>query len=147
MNNNIIKEIKRKVEELQELIVRLEQPQQTEKEKLDYVNLSEGNNEDKLNGITEQITQYDINIIPTPHDSQLVRCAIVNELEDKGMKYWHIIRSMADNYDEAEQTKRYVYLLSRKDKISINFGTVVNRYKDAIDKYNRKLNINDDGNN
>ncbi len=147
MNNNIIKEIKRKVEELQELIVRLEQPQQTEKEKLDYVNLSEGNNEDKLNRITEQITQYDINIIPTPHDSQLVRCAIVNELEDKGMKYWHIIRSMADNYDEAEQTKRYVYLLSRKDKISINFGTVVNRYKDAIDKYNRKLNINDDGNN
>lgn len=147
MNNNIIQEVKKKIYELQELIVRLEQPQQTEKEKLDYVNLSEGNNEDKLNRITEQITQYDINIIPTPHDSQLVRCAIVNELEDKGMKYWHIIRSMADNYDEAEQTKRYVYLLSRKDKISINFGTVVNRYKDAIDKYNRKLNINDDGNN
>lgn len=54
---------------------------------------------------------------------------------------------MAENYDEAEQTKRYVYLLSRKDKININFGTVVNRYKDAIDKYNRNLNINDDGNN
>ena len=147
MNNNIIQEVKKKIYELQELITRLEQPQQTEEKKLDYVNLSEGNNEDKLNRITEQITQYDINIIPTPHDSQLVRCAIVNELEDKGMKYWHIIRSMADNYDEAEQTKRYVYLLSRKDKISINFGTVVNRYKDAIDKYNRKLNINDDGNN
>lgn len=30
MNTNIIKEIKRKIEELQELIVRLEQPQQTE---------------------------------------------------------------------------------------------------------------------
>lgn len=147
MNTNIIKEIKRKVEELQELIVRLEQPQQTEKEKLDYINLSEGNNEDKLNRITEQITQYDINIIPTSKDSQLIRCAIVNELGDKGLKYWHIIRAKADGYDEAEQTKRYVYLLSRKDKISINFGTVVNRYKDAIDKYNRKLNINDDGNN
>lgn len=147
MNNNIIKEIKRKVEELQELIVRLEQPQQTEKEKLDYVNLSEGNNEDKLNRITEQITQYDINIIPTSKDSQLIRCAIVNELGDRGLKYWHIIRARADGYDEAEQTKRYVYLLSRKDKISINFGTVVNRYKDAIDKYNRELNINYDGNN
>lgn len=147
MNTNIIKEIKRKVEELQEFIVRLEQPQQTEKEKLDYINLSEGNNEDKLNRITEQITQYDINIIPTSKDSQLIRCAIVNELGDKGLKYWHIIRAKADGYDEAEQTKRYVYLLSRKDKISINFGTVVNRYKDAIDKYNRKLNINDDGNN
>lgn len=141
MNNNIIQEVKKKIYELQELITRLEQPQQTEEKKLDYVNLSEGNNEDKLNRITEQITQYDINIIPTSKDSQLIRCAIVNELGDRGLKYWHIIRARADGYDEAEQTKRYVYLLSRKDKISINFGTVVNRYKDAIDKYNRELNI------
>lgn len=145
MNTNIIKEIKRKIDELQEIITRLEQPQQAKS--LDYVNLSEGSNEDKLNRITEQITQYDINIIPTSKDSQLIRCAIVNELGDKGLKYWHIIRAKADGYDEAEQTKRYVYLLSRKDKISINFGTIVNRYKDAIDKYNRELNINDDGNN
>lgn len=144
MNNNIIQEVKRKIEELQGLIVKLEQPQQA---KLDYVNLSKGDNEDKLSRITEQITQYHINILSTPSDSQLVRCAIVNEIGDKGLKYWHIIRSMAENYDEAEQTKRYVYLLSRKDKININFGTVVNRYKDAIDKYNRNLNINDDGNN
>lgn len=147
MNNNIIQEVKKKIYELQVLITRLEQPQQTEEKKLDYVNLSEGNNEDKLNRITEQITQYDINIIPTSKDSQLIRCAIVNELGDRGLKYWHIIRARADGYDEAEQTKRYVYLLSRKDKISINFGTVVNRYKDAIDKYNRELNINYDGNN
>lgn len=147
MNNNIIQEVKKKIYELQELITRLERPQQTEEKKLDYVNLSEGNNEDKLNRITEQITQYDINIIPTSKDSQLIRCAIVNELGDRGLKYWHIIRARADGYDEAEQTKRYVYLLSRKDKISINFGTVVNRYKDAIDKYNRELNINYDGNN
>ena len=145
MNTNIIKEIKRKIDELQEIITRLEQPQQAKN--LDYVNFSEGSNEDKLNRITEQITQYDINIIPTSKDSQLIRCAIVNELGDRGLKYWHIIRARADGYDEAEQTKRYVYLLSRKDKISINFGTVVNRYKDAIDKYNRELNINYDGNN
>lgn len=144
MNTNILQEVKRKIEELQGLIVKLEQPQQA---KLNYVNLSKGSNEDKLSRITEQITQYHINILSTPSDSQLVRCAIVNEIGDKGLKYWHIIRSMAENYDEAEQTKRYVYLLSRKDKISINFGTVVNRYKDAIDKYNRELNINDDGNN
>lgn len=144
MNTNIIREIKRKIEELQELITRLEQPHQT---KLDYVNLSEGNNEDKPSRMTEQIAQYDINILTTPKDSQLVRCAIVNELADRGMKYWHIIRAKSNGYDEAEQTKRYVYLLSRRDKININFGTVVNRYKDAIDKYNRNLNINDDGNN
>ena len=144
MNTNILQDVKRKIEELQELIKRLEQPHQT---KLDYVDLSEGGNEDKLARITEQIAQYDINIIPTSKDSQLIRCAIVNELGDRGLKYWHIIRARADGYDEAEQTKRYVYLLSRKDKISINFGTVVNRYKDAIDKYNRELNINYDGNN
>lgn len=147
MNTNILQDIKKKIAELQELVTRLERPQQTEGKKLDYVNLSKGNNEDKLDRIAKQITQYDINILPTPHDSQLVRCAIVNELGDKGFKYWHTIRSMADSYDEAEQTKRYVYLLSRKDKIGINFGTVVNRYKNAIDNYNRKLNINADGNN
>lgn len=147
MNTNIIKEIKRKVEELQELIVRLEQPQHTEKEKLDYINLSEGSNEDKLNRITEQITQYDINIIPTSKDSQLIRCAIVNELGDKGLKYWHIIRAKADGYDEAEQTKRYVYLMSRKDTIKLNFGVIINRYKAAIDLYNKNLNNKEHGNN
>lgn len=129
MNTNIIKEIKRKIDELQEIITRLEQPQQAKN--LDYVNFSEGSNEDKLNRITEQITQYDINIIPTSKDSQLIRCAIVNELGDKGLKYWHIIRAKADGYDEAEQTKRYVYLMSRKDTIKLNFGVIINRYKAA----------------
>lgn len=147
MNTNIIKEIKRKIEELQELIVRLEQPQQTEKEKLDYINLSEGNNEDKLTRITEQITQYDINILPTSKDSQLVRSAIVNELGDKGLKYWHIIRAKADGYDEAEQTKRYVYLMSRKATMNLNFGVIINRYKAAIDLYNKNLNNKEHGNN
>lgn len=145
MNTNIIKEIKRKIDELQEIITRLEQPQQAKN--LDYVNFSEGSNEDKLNRITEQITQYDINIIPTSKDSQLIRCAIVNELGDKGLKYWHIIRAKADGYDEAEQTKRYVYLMSRKDTIKLNFGVIINRYKAAIDLYNKNLNNNEHGNN
>lgn len=145
MNTNIIKEIKRKIDELQEIITRLEQPQQAKN--LDYVNFSEGSNEDKLNRITEQITQYDINIIPTSKDSQLIRCAIVNELGDKGLKYWHIIRAKADGYDEAEQTKRYVYLMSRKDTIKLNFGVIINRYKVAIDLYNKNLNNKEHGNN
>lgn len=145
MNTNIIKEIKRKIDELQEIITRLEQPQRAKN--LDYVNLSEGSNEDKLNRITEQITQYDINIIPTSKDSQLIRCAIVNELGDKGLKYWHIIRAKADGYDEAEQTKRYVYLMSRKDTIKLNFGVIINRYKAAIDLYNKNLNNKEHGNN
>ena len=145
MNTNIIKEIKRKIDELQEIITRLEQPQQAKN--LDYVNFSEGSNEDKLNRITEQITQYDINIIPTSKDSQLIRCAIVNELGDKGLKYWHIIRAKANGYDEAEQSKRYVYLMSRKDTIKLNFGVIINRYKAAIDLYNKNLNNKEHGNN
>ena len=55
MNTNIIKEIKRKIEELQELIVRLEQPQQTEEKKLRYINLSEGSNKDKLDRTLSKI--------------------------------------------------------------------------------------------
>jgi len=137
MNINILQDIKRKIEELQDLIEGLGQPQQTEK--LDYVNLSEGTNEEKLARITEQITQYKINILSTPKDSQLVRCALVSELGEKGLRYWYIIRSMADNYDEAEQTKRYVYLMSRKDTIKLNFGVIINRYKAAIDLYNKNL--------
>lgn len=144
MSINILQDIKRKIEELQELVTRLEQPQQM---RLDYVNLSEGNNEDKLARIAEQINKYNINILSTSKDSQLVRCAIVYELGDKGLKYWHIIRAKANNYDKTEQTNRYLYLLSRQNKININFGTVVNRYKDAIDKYNRELNIHNDENN
>ena len=144
MNTNILQDVKRKIEELQELIKRLEQSQQ---QKLKYVNLSEGNNEDKLDRITEQITQYDINIIPTSKDSQLIRCAIVNELGDRGLKYWHIIRARADGYDEAEQTKRYVYLMSRKASINLNFGVIINRYKAAIDLYNNNLNNKEHGNN
>lgn len=140
MNTRILQELKKKIEELQELITRLEQPQP-----LSYVNLSDGNNEEKMFRITEQIAQHHINILPTPKDSQLVRCAIVNELGDKGLKYWHIIRAKADGYDEAEQTKRYVYLMSRRDTIKLNFGIVINRYKAAIDLYNNNLNNKEHG--
>jgi len=144
--NNILQDVKRKLQELQELIARLEQPQQIE-EKLEYVNLSESNNEDRLTRITEQIAKYNINILPTSHDSQLVRCALVSELGERGLKYWHIIRAKADGYDEAEQTKRYVYLMSRKDSIKLNFGVIINRYKAAIDLYNKNLNNKEHGNN
>ncbi len=140
MNTRILQELKKKIEELQELITRLEQPQP-----LSYVNLSDGNNEERMFRITEQIAQHHINILPTPKDSQLVRCAIVNELGDKGLKYWHIIRAKADGYDEAEQTKRYVYLMSRRDTIKLNFGIVINRYKAAIDLYNNNLNNKEHG--
>lgn len=140
MNTRTLQELKKKIEELQELITRLEQPQP-----LSYVNLSDGNNEEKMFRITEQIAQHHINILPTPKDSQLVRCAIVNELGDKGLKYWHIIRAKADGYDEAEQTKRYVYLMSRRDTIKLNFGIVINRYKAAIDLYNNNLNNKEHG--
>ena len=106
---------------------------------LTYVNLSDGTVEDKLDRIITQILEYNINILPTPKDSQIVRSAIVEELGSDGIKRWHQIRALADSYDEKEQDVRYIYLMTRRGKNNINFGAIVNLYKAAIDKYNNSL--------
>ena len=142
--NTILQEIREKIEELQELVDK-PQPQQFPPcnyiQELNYVNLADGTTEDKLKRIVQQIVEYNINIIPTPKDSQVVRSAIVKEFGDKGMNLWLSIRALKEDYDELLQTTRYLYLLIRRDKIDINFGAIVNLYKAAIDKYNNSLNI------
>lgn len=142
--NTIIQEIQDRLTILQDLVKQQHQqlPKCYVEKELKYINLSNGNTEEKLNRIIEQISQYGINIIPTPKDSQIVRSALVEELGEQGINYWHRIRSMAENYDEQEQNIRYIYLLSRKGKNNINFGAIVNLYKAAIDKYNNSLYIN-----
>ena len=141
--NTILKEIKDKIEELQVLVN--EQPKQPQfpqcniPQELTYVNLSDGTVEEKLNRIINQIVEYNINIIPTPKDSQIVRSAIVEELGSNGIKQWHQIRALADSYNEQEQNIRYIYLLTRKGKNNINFGAVINLYKAAIDNYNNLI--------
>ena len=140
--NTILQELREKIEELQELVNK--QPQQFPQcnyiKELNYVNLVDGTTEDKLKRIVQQIVEYNINIIPTPKDSQVVRSAIVKELGDKGMNLWLQIRAIKGDYDELLQTTRYLYLLIRREKIDINFGAIVNLYKAAVDKYNNSLN-------
>ena len=80
--NTILQELREKIEELQELVDKQPQlfPPCNYIQELNYVNLSDGTTEDKLNRIINQIVGYKINIIPTPKDSQVVRSAIVKEL-------------------------------------------------------------------
>ena len=141
--NTKLKDIKDKIEELQVLVN--EQPKQPQfpqcniPKELTYVNLSDGTVEEKLDRIITQILEYNINILPTPKDSQVVRSAIVEELGSNGIKQWHQIRALADSYDEQQQNIKYIYLLTRRGKNNINFGAIVNLYKAAIDNYNNLI--------
>ena len=142
---NKLEEIKEKIEELEKLIVQQPQslpqlPQCWPIMELTYVNLSDGTTKDKIDRIVKQIEQYKINIIPTPTDSQIVRSAIVGELGNEGLNYWLRIRSLKEDYDEQIQMGSYMYLLARREKININLGAIINRYRTAINKYNNRLN-------
>ena len=139
-----IQEIKEKIQEIEGIInVQLQRslPPCYLANEIRYVNLSVGTTEEKMKRIVEQIVNYKINIINNPKDSALIRCAIVNEIGENGLKFWLQIRSLADNYSEEEQVRKYQYLLDRREKINLNIGVVVNRYKAAIDNYNKSLYI------
>lgn len=142
--NTILQEIREKIEELQ-VLLNEQQPKQPQfpqcniPKELTYVNLSDGTVEEKLDRIITQILEYNINILPTPKDSQVVRSAIVEELGSNGIKQWHQIRALADSYDEQQQNIKYIYLLTRRGKNNINFGAIVNLYKAAIDNYNNLI--------
>ena len=100
------------------------------------VDLSNGTNEDKMQRIVEQIKEFNINIIPTAEDSNYVRSALVAELGKNGLKHWLTIRKFREDYDENQQIKRYNNMLKYKDNNTMTFGTIVNRYRQAIDLYN-----------
>lgn len=139
-----IQEIKEKMQEIEELVnVKLFGllPPCYIANEIQYVDLYKGTSEEKLRRIVEQIVQHKINIINNKQDSALIRCAIVSEIGMNGLKMWLQIRSMSDNYNEKEQEQKYQYLLDRREKINLNFGVVVNRYKAAIDNYNKSLYI------
>ena len=107
---------------------------------IDYVILNKGTEEDKLKSMIAQLRENNISIIPTSHDSQIVRSAIVATLGEQGLKYWLEIRKTRDNYNEMEQIKRYNDLLKYKEKNNLNFGVIVNKYKEAIDSFNEANN-------
>ena len=137
----LIYDIRKKLDELEEKLMK------TESKKLfpscfvpikaiEYVDLSSGTVKDKTERIVEQLQQYSINMLPTSEDSQFVRSAIVAELGEDGLKYWLSIRKMKDDFDEQTQIKRYNNLLRQRGKNTMNVGTVINRYRQAINLYN-----------
>lgn len=103
---------------------------------IEYVNLKDGSIEEKMERIVDQLTTYKINMLTDSHQSQIIRSAIVAELGKDGLKYWLKLRELKDDYNEDVQIKRYNSLLKSRSKNTMTFGTVVNRYRNAIDLYN-----------
>lgn len=101
-----------------------------------YVDLSNGTNEDKMKRIVEQIKEYKINMLPTPKDSNFVRSTLVAEFGENGLEYWLSIRKFREDYDEKQQIKRYNNMLKYRKYNTMTFGTVINRYRQAIDIFN-----------
>ena len=139
----IINEIRKKLDELEDKLNAASRPKLNiecfpflEEQ---YVDLINGNDEEKLNRICKHIENKNINIIPSAKDSQIVRSAIVAALGEKGLCYWLRIRKMKDGFDEQQQTTKYLYLLSRRATNTMTFGAIVNRYTAAVDNFNNLL--------
>ena len=75
-------------------------------------------------------------MLATPKDSNIVRSALVAELGKSGLTYWLIIRKFRQDYDEQKQIIKYNNALKYCANNNMNFGAVINRYKQAIDLYN-----------
>lgn len=138
---SLINDLRKKIDELEERILETETkkmfpPCYAPIELLQYVDLSNGTNEDKMKRIVEQIKEYKINMLPTPEDSNFVRSSLVAELGENGLEHWLSIRKFREDYDEKQQIKRYNNMLKYKDNNTMTFGTIINRYRQAIDLYN-----------
>lgn len=106
---------------------------------IEYVNLREGTNKDKLHRIVEQVVSHKINILTTPQISNHIRNAIVAELGEDGLVYWLKLRQFREGYDQEAQTSKYNYALKHRSKNTMTFGAIINRYKEAINEYNKHL--------
>ena len=138
---SLINDLRKKINELEERILEMESnkkfpPCFAPMQLLQYVDLSNGSNEDKMKRIAEQIEEYSINMLATPKDSNIVRNALVAELGEDGLKYWLIIRKFREDFNEKQQEMRYKSQLKYIANNVMNFGAVINRYKQAIDLWN-----------
>ena len=139
---NVINEIKEKLELLERMVgesVASVLTSSVTNQSVEYVNLREGTNKDKLHRIVEQVVSHKINILTTPKISNYVRNAIVAELGEDGLKYWLKLRQFREGYDQEAQTNKYNYALKRRSKNTMTFGAIINRYKEAINEYNKHL--------
>ena len=138
---SLINDLRKKLNELEKRILEMESnkkfpPCFAPMQLLQYVDLSNGSNEDKMKRIAEQIEEYSINMLATPKDSNIVRNALVAELGEDGLKYWLIIRKFREDFNEKQQEMRYKSQLKYIANNVMNFGAVINRYKQAIDLWN-----------
>lgn len=138
---SLINDLRKKLNELEERILEMESnkkfpPCFAPMQLLQYVDLSNGSNEDKMKRIAEQIEEYSINMLATPKDSNIVRNALVAELGEDGLKYWLIIRKFREDFNEKQQEMRYKSQLKYIANNVMNFGAVINRYKQSIDLWN-----------
>ena len=138
---SLINDLRKKINELERRILEMESSKKfppcfSPMEVLQYVDLSNGNNEDKMKRITEQLEQYSINMLATPTDSNIVRSALVAELGENGLQYWLRIRKFREDFNEKQQEMRYKSQLKYIANNVMNFGAVINRYKQSIDLWN-----------
>lgn len=138
---SLINDLRKKLNELEERVLETETkkifpPCFAPMQLLQYVDLSNGSNEDKMIRIVEQIQEHNINMLATPKDSNIVRSALAAELGEDGLKYWLAIRKFREDFDVRQQETRYKNLLRYSANNNMNFGAVINRYKQSIDLYN-----------
>lgn len=138
---SLINDLRKKINELEEKILKMDSnkkfpPCFAPIQFLQYVDMSSGSNVDKMERIVKQIEEYNINMLATSTDSNIVRSALVAELGKDGLQYWLRIRKFREDFNEQKQIMRYNNALKYSANNYMNFGAVINRYKQAIDLYN-----------
>lgn len=139
---NVINEIRERLDFLERMAKECKSETLTDNvttPSIEYVNLREGTNKDKLHRIVEQVVSHKINILTTPQISNYIRNAIVAELREDGLVYWLKLRQFREGYDQEAQTSKYNYALKHRSKNTMTFGAIINRYKEAINEYNKHL--------
>ena len=139
---NVINEIRERLDFLESMVKEGKLETLTDNvttQSIEYVNLREGTNKDKLHRIVEQVVSHKINILTTPQISNYIRNAIVAELGEDGLVYWLKLRQFREGYDQEAQTSKYNYALKHRSKNTMTFGAIINRYKEAINEYNKHL--------
>lgn len=137
----MIREMKIKLDELERSIknehgVQQQLPLCYPNIEIGYVSLCNSSNKEKMERIIEQLREYNINMLTTANDSNIVRSAIVAEFGEEGLDYWLSIRKQRENFNEENQTEKYNYLVTKRSKNTMTFGAVINRYKQSIDLFN-----------
>lgn len=127
--------------ELKQLIEKYES-KTIRNETIEYVDLTTGNLDEKMERIIAHAKKYKLNLLPTPQARNYVRGAIAAEFGENGLGYWLELRRNREDYDEVAQIKKYNYQVARKSKNTMTFGAIVNRYRVAVEEHNNNVKTN-----